>query len=116
MKVVSILPLAALFLMACGPNTDDRAMMKDKMDLDDQRALVWKADGKNCTKMATDLAAFHDANTAKIEKIDKWWGGLASTTRKTLVSENQARWDAQDKALIQASLSCPKDVKVQVKQ
>ena len=115
MNVLRTLPLA-LLLVACGPNTDDRTNMKEKMDVDDQRAAIWKSDAKNCAKMATDLAAFSEANRDKTDRIDKWWNRLSATTKKTLIGEYQPRWDAQDKALVGATIACPKEVKVTVKQ
>ena len=115
MNVLRALPLA-LLLVACGPNADDKTNMKEKMDVDDQRAAIWKADTKSCAKMGTDLAAFSETNRDKTDRIDKWWNALSSTTKKTLIGEYQARWDAQDKALITATISCPKEVKVTVKQ
>lgn len=114
MKLLSALPLT-LLLVACAPSGDDRTNMKEKMDVDDQRAAIWRNDTKACAKMATDLATFSEANRDKTDRIDKWWNGLSATQKKTLVGENQARWDAQDKALVNATISCPKEVKVTVK-
>ncbi|MDB4945927.1 MAG: hypothetical protein JWP97_5461 [Labilithrix sp.] len=102
-------------LAACGPNDGDRTNMTEKMDLESKRADIWKANLKSCPKLGAETAAFTAANKERIEKVDKWWGGLGTSAKKQLIAEHQAAWDAQSKVLVSAAMACPSEVKVSVK-
>ena len=115
MKLRSLAPIALLLLAACGPSEADRTNMKDKMDLETQRAAIWSADIKSCSKLATDSKAFNQTNHDRHVRLAKWWDGVNKGAKGKLIAENQAVWDGQSNALVQTLMTCPNEIKASMK-
>ena len=115
MNVRRLLPLAALFLLACGPSATDRTNMGEKMTLETQRAAIWTSNVPNCAKLGAESAAFNKANHDKQVRLDAWWGKLGKRAKDKLIEENRAVWDAQSNSLVQTMMTCPTEIKASLK-
>src|SRR4051812_42164648 len=104
-RMVALLATALLF--GCGPSETDKANMKEKLDLETQRAKIWTANLKSCPTLVSESTAFRDKHAERAKAIDVWWGGLGKGPKDKLIEANRAEWDAQSNALVQLAGACP---------
>jgi hypothetical protein len=106
-----LLPLAVLFLVACGPSETDRVNMKEMMALEAAQAAVWTDSLPNCAKLARESTAFNNANKDQRIRLHAWWDSLSTRTRKKLLEESKSATYVRALAMMKAMGPCPNEIK-----
>ena len=109
----SVVLLAAATVTACGPSPEDEKLMKEKMELEVERADILIKNRKNCPALQTELTAWRKKTADDRPRLALWWANLGGTARDKLNDQYKKEWDKHDLGLI-AAAGCVDAVKAAV--